>query len=540
MKDLWYHNAVIYALDVETFQDTDNDGVGDFQGLINRLNYLSGLGVTCLWLRPFYPSPLRDDGYDVMDYYTIDSRFGNMGDFVDFIKKAEALGIKVIIDLVINHTSNQHPWFQQARKDKNSKYRNYYVWSDEPDKEYKQKNILAEDGIWNYDKEAQAYYLHHFYKEQPDLNVSNPEVRKEIKKIMGFWLQLGVSGFRIDAAHILIKEVGSRKEGAKKVLHILEELRNFLKSRSHQAILLAEANVPVKELKDFFGQGSRMHLLFNFITNKHLFLSMARENPQPLIKALVKLKDIDGQWVNFMRHHDELNLEMLKKEERKEVFDAFAPDEDMRIFGHGIRRRLPPMLDNNRGCIELFYSVMFALPGIPLINYGEEIGMGDDLSQEGRNSVRTVMQWDDSLNAGFSKVKEMKLVHSVIKDGEFDHKKINVTKQINYTDSLLNWFSRLIITRKFCPQLGYGDWEVIKVKDDNILALKCVWQKEVVITFHNFSNKKIIFKTGFDDKKYENLTEIFSNKPYKNIKGLEGEVEITAHGYRWFKCMICI
>jgi maltose alpha-D-glucosyltransferase / alpha-amylase len=537
MKDLWYHNSVVYALDVETFMDANCDGVGDFDGLVNKLDYLASLGVNCLWLRPFYPSPLADDGYDVMDYYDVDSRFGHLGDFVDFVRKADAFGIKIIIDLVVNHTSNKHPWFLESRKSSESKYRDFYVWTDEPDKEYNQKNILGEEGIWNYDEKAKAYYLHHFLKEQPDLNIANEEVRNEIKKIMGFWLQLGVSGFRIDAAHIMIKEVGNRKKKADKVLHILEELREFLRSRSHDAILLAEANVPVKELVDFFKDGNRMHLLFNFITNKNLFLSMARENPQPIIKALKDLKSIDGQWVNFLRHHDELNLEMLKEKEREEVFEAFAPDEDMRIFGHGIRRRLPPMLNNDRQKLELIYSAMFAIPGIPLINYGEEIAMGDDLREKGRNSVRTVMQWDKTSNAGFSRAKKINLEHSVVDFGEFDYRKINVANQQKSPDSFFNWMSRLIMVRKQCAQLGYGEWEVIKCKNQHIMVIMCRWKNDSILTIHNFSGEEQEFTIEEVDK-LNLYVELFSSCKYDKIEKITENLKVEAFGYRWFKCSI--
>ncbi|MDQ3190923.1 MAG: alpha-amylase family protein [Bacteroidota bacterium] len=538
MKDLWYHNAIIYALDVETYKDSNGDGIGDFEGLVHKLDYLSGLGVNCLWLRPFFPSPLVDDGYDVKDYYNVDQRFGNLGDFVDFIIKAKSFGIRVIIDLVANHTSDKHEWFQQARKDKNSKYRDYYIWADKPLEEYKQENILKEEGIWNYDEVAQAYYLHHFYKEQPDLNISNPEVRKEIKKIMGFWLKLGISGFRIDAAHILIREIGDEKLNTDKLLAILDEMREFINSRNNEGILLAEANVKSDELHRFFGNGNRMHLLFDFITNKNLFLSMARENPEPLISALQNIKGIKGHWVNFMRHHDELNLEMLEEEQRNEVFEAFAPDPDMRIYGHGIRRRLPPMLNGNRKKIELIYSVMFSLPGVPLINYGEEISMGDDLSQKGRSSVRTVMQWDNLKNAGFSNAPAMVLEHSVIDFGEFDYKKVNVISQQNDPDSFLNWMTRLINTRKQCPQLGYGKWKILKSNAKCVLSFYCEYEGEIVVIFHNFKSEDCKLKLEKGDEKFENLVEIFSNRKYDKLDNLMDEIKIDDSGYRWFKCGI--
>ena len=536
MKDLWYHNAIIYALDVETYMDANGDGIGDFEGLVSKLDYLSGLGVNCLWLRPFFPSPLVDDGYDVMEYYNVDSRFGDLGDFVDFITKSKALGIRIIIDLVANHTSYQHRWFQEARKDLNSKYRDYYIWADKPLEEYKQENILKEEGIWHYDKIAGAFYLHHFYKEQPDLNISNPEVRKEIKKIMGFWLQLGVSGFRVDAAHILIREIGNNKVQAEKVLEILDEMREFINMRNNEAVLVAEANVKAGELHRFFGNGNRMHLLFDFITNKNLFLAMAREDPKPLITALHNIRGVKGQWVNFLRHHDELNLEMLEEGERNEVFDAFAPEEDMRIYGHGIRRRLPPMFNGDRKRIELIYAVMFSLPGIPLINYGEEILMGDDLSQKGRSSVRTVMQWSDLKNAGFSIAPSILMEHSVIDFGEYAFKKINVAEQQKNPKSFLNWIGRLISIRKQSPQLGYGKWSVLESNSNCVLSFYSEWENELIIVLHNFKNSKCKIKLKKPDKELENLVEIFSNCEYQKIKDLDEVIDIEGFGYRWFKC----
>jgi maltose alpha-D-glucosyltransferase / alpha-amylase len=535
MKDLWYHNAIIYALDVETYMDSDHNGVGDFQGLISRLDYLAGLGINCIWLRPFYPSPLKDDGYDVMDYYGIDERLGNHGDFVDLVYKADALGIKILIDLVVNHTSNKHPWFEESRRNKNSKYRDYYIWSDKPDSDYVQKNILEEGGIWTYDELADAYYLHHFYKEQPDLNVSNPNVKSEIKKIMGFWLQMGVAGFRIDAAHILTKDAGGRKNAEEQVMEILEEMREFIQQRKSDAILLAEANTPINELKKFFGNGNRMHLLFNFITNKHLFLSMARENPKPLINALEKMRSITGQWVNFLRHHDELNLEMLQEEERNEVFEAFAPDKDMRIFGHGIRRRLPPMLNGNRKRLELIYAVTFCLPGIPLINYGEEIGMGDDLSQKGRSSVRTVMQWDEGKNAGFSFAPKIELEHSVIDFGEYDYKKINVAAQQKDLHSFLNWMERLISTRRQCPQIGYGEWEILKTNVENVFCIYSKWMQDSIITIHNFSKNEKEVELIKTDIKFDSFSEVFSDSDYHKVSSPKEKIILKGYGYRWFK-----
>lgn len=423
MKDLWYKNAIVYSLDVETFMDSDGNGVGDFQGLINRLDYLSALGITCLWLLPFYPSPNRDNGYDVMDYYNIDPRLGTLGDFVEFMHQARERGIRVLIDLVVNHTSNQHPWFVAAKSDKNSKYHDYYVWSENPPKTPPELLVFpdVEDSIWEYDEQANTYYLHHFYKEQPDLNIANPAVREEICKIMGFWLELGVSGFRIDAVPFLIKGIGIEGADPEKLRGFLEEMRDFVSSRQGDAVLLAEANVDREQIPVYFAKGDRMHILFNFLLNQHLFLALARQESTALREGLKTLPDIPDicQWLNFVRHHDELTLDRITSSEREEIFAAFAPEKTMQIFGRGIRRRLPPMMGGSRRRIELIYSLLFTLPGTPMLRYGEEIGMGDDLSLEGRDSVRTVMQWSDAANGGFSTAATDALARPAIANGEY-------------------------------------------------------------------------------------------------------------------------
>ncbi len=534
MQDKWYTNATIYALDVETYMDGNGDGIGDFQGLISRLDYLSGLGINCIWLRPFYPSPRADDGYDIMNYYDVDKRYGSLGDFVDFITKAKAIGIRVIIDIVANHTSNKHPWFQQARKDRKSPFRDYYIWSKKPRKDQKQQSMISDSGIWQYDRSAREYYLHHFLKEQPDLNLANPEVLEEIKKIMGFWLQLGVCGFRIDAAHIWLEPTRTKKKYQDQLLGILNEMRDHVKHRNSEAVLLAEANVPAGSLHKFFANGTRMDLLFNFIVNQRLFLSVAREEPAALMEAMTDLKDIKGEWVNFLRHHDELNLEMLNDEEKQTVFDAFAPGKNMQIFGHGIRRRLPPMLDNNRKKLEHLYALMFSLPGIPLINYGEEIAMGDDLDKKGRLSVRTVMQWENSRNAGFTRSRNAMPEHTPISRGKYSYSKVNVSAQQREPGSFLNWMERLISTRKQCPQLSYGKWDFIKNNKPQVLSFCCEYGEDIILVLHNFSAEKTTTKLK-TDKNIKKLIELFSNREYESARTINDSFTIDGYGYRWFK-----
>src|SRR6201988_3081389 len=407
IDDLWYKNAIVYCLSVGTYLDTNADGVGDFQGLLRRLDYLQGLGVTAIWLLPFQQSPGRDDGYDVSDYYTVDPRYGSLGDFVEFTQGCRQRGLRVLIDLVVNHTSDEHPWFQQARKDPKSKHRDWYVWS-------KKKPANANKGMvfpgvqkstWSYDKEAGAWYFHRFYDFQPDLNTSNPEVQAEILKIMGFWIQQGVSGFRMDAVPFVIATKGPKVRKPVEQYDMLRFLREFLQWRKGDSIILAEANVLPETDMEYFGRdGDRMHMMFNFHVNQHLFYALAAADSRPLIKSMkaTNPRPATAQWGQFLRNHDELDLGRLTPEQRQAVFDAFAPDPNMQLYQRGIRRRLMPMLQGDRRRMELAYSLMLTLPGTPVIRYGDEIGMGDDLSLPERQCARTPMQWSTEPQAGFS------------------------------------------------------------------------------------------------------------------------------------------
>lgn len=538
MKDIWYKNAIIYSLDVETFMDSDGDGVGDFVGLCKHLDYLTSLGVNCLWLLPFYPSSNRDNGYDVTDYYNVDSRLGNLGDFVEFMHMTRERGIRVIIDLVVNHTSNQHPWFQFARSDKNSKYHNYYVWSDDPDRHPQAEPVFPdrEHSIWEYDEKAGAYYLHHFYKEQPDLNISNPAVQEEIWKIMGFWLELGVSGFRVDAAPFLIESIGMEKPNRENLQNVLSQMRDFIIERTKDGVLLAEANVAPENIPIYFGNGDRMQMLFGFLLNQYLFLALAEEKADYLKKGFNILPDIPpgAQWVNFLRHHDELTLDKLSEDDREKVFAAFAPDEEMRIYGRGIRRRLSSMLKGDRRRLELAYSLLFSLPGTPLLRYGDEIGMGDDLSLEGRTSVRTPMQWSNINNGGFSKASPEKLVRLVISGGEYGYQQVNVGMQQRDPHSLLNWMERVIRIRKQCPEFGNGEWRILETDRSQVFAHCCRWQDDIAIAIHNLSAQPctVTLKTDEYDTKY--LMDLLGDRQYQPISNCHS-IPIEGYGYRWFR-----
>ena len=387
-SDLWWKTAVVYCLDVETFFDLDGDGVGDLPGLVNRIDYLADLGVTCLWLMPFYPTPDRDDGYDITDFYGVDSRLGSHGDLVELIRTARDRGIRVIADLVVNHTSDRHPWFKAARSSKNSPYRDYYVWRSDRPPDTSKETVFPdqEKSIWEYDEKSGEYFLHRFYKHQPDLNVANPRVRDEIAKVIGFWLKLGLSGFRVDAVPFLLETTGAseRELGEFADPHeYLRSLRAFIGRRSGEAVLLGEVNLPHKEQLLYFGgdDGDELSLQFDFIGMQNVYLSLARHDARPLVKALAErpAPSSDVQWATFVRNHDELTLDKLTDEERAEVFAAFGPEERMQIFGRGLIRRLPPMLGGDPRRIRMVYSLLFSLPGTPVLFYGEEIGMGENL-----------------------------------------------------------------------------------------------------------------------------------------------------------------
>ena len=437
MGDRWYSEAVVYCLDIDTYADSDGDGVGDIRGLIGRLDYLARLGVTCLWLHPIHPSPNRDDGYDVTDFYNVDPRFGTLGDFAELLHQAQNRGIRVIIDLVVNHTSDEHPWFQSARSSPDSPYRDWFVWSDTEPADRHQGMVFPgeQDETWSYDRTAKAWFYHRFYKFQPDLNFANPEVRDEIKKIMSFWLQLGVSGFRMDAVPFIIELTEPGNPNSPKDFEFLTEMRQHVQWRRGDAVLLAEANVEPDQLPTFFGDasgsGNRIHMLFDFMLNGRLMLALAREDPESLIEALrdTPKLPVGGQWATFLRNHDEIDLSRLTTEQRNQVYAQFGPDENMRIYDRGIRRRLAPMLGNDRRRIELAYALQFSMRGTPVLRYGEEIGMGEDLSLPGREAIRTPMQWSYQPNAGFSTADPEKLVRPVIDKGEFGYQNVNVTAQ---------------------------------------------------------------------------------------------------------------
>ncbi|GAB4365885.1 MAG: alpha-amylase family protein [Elainellaceae cyanobacterium] len=541
MLDLWYKSAIIYCLDVEIFMDSNDDGIGDFKGLIDRLDYLRGLGINCIWLMPFYPSPNRDNGYDITDYYNVDPRLGTLGDFVEFTRQANERGIRVIVDLVVNHTSIEHPWFKAACKDKNSKYHNFYIWSDQQPHDADEGVIFPgyQHSTWTYSEEAGAYYFHRFYAHQADLNIANPEVREELYKIMGFWLQLGISGFRVDAAPFLIELKGIEEQADVTDPYVyLKEMRDFLSWRRGDAIILAEANVAAEHVPEYFGDGEKLQMLFNFIVNQHLILAIAREEAEPLIKGLETLPTIPaiGQWAHFIKNHDELSLDKLSNDEQNEILKRFHQDkEQVWIYDRGIRRRFPPLVDNDPRRIRLAYSLLLTLPGTPVLFYGEEIGMGDNLELPQRTSIRTPMQWSSEANGGFSNVPTDQLIHPVIDDQEYGYQHLNVVKQRRDPDSLLNWMERAIRMRKECSEFGWGNWKVLETDHPSVFAHCCQWQDGTVIAIHNFSQEDCCIHLPLEMQDQPHLIDLLGDRPYTLIQNPEEGIPLEGYGYRWLR-----
>ena len=539
INDLWYKNAVIYCLSVATYMDANGDGIGDFEGLMRRLDYLQGLGVTALWLMPFQPSPCKDDGYDVADYYGVDPRYGTLGDFVEFTRGCEQRGMRVLIDLVVNHTSNEHPWFQEACRDPKSKYRDWYVWSARKPKNADSGVVFpgVQRSTWNYDKTAKAYYFHRFYDFQPDLNTSNPEVQAEILKIMGFWLQLGVSGFRMDAVPFVIAKKGAGVTRPTEQYDMLRAFSEFLTWRKGEGIILAEANVlPNTDLQYFGDSGERLQMMFNFEVNQHLFFALASGDSRPLVKAMkdTKPRPATAQWGQFLRNHDELDLGRLKKSQRETVFAAFGPDKNMQLYQRGIRRRLTPMLQGDRRRLELAYSLMMTLPGTPVIRYGDEIGMGDDLRLPERNCARTAMQWSTEPHGGFT--KSAKPVSPVISDGPYSFQHVNVAAQRRDPNSLLNWMERIIRMRKEVPEIGWGDFSFVRTGSSQVLAMRYAWRNNSVLCVHNLGSEpqEVYLSLQADEADCVLVNLLSEDHSYPEKKGRH-RISLEPYGYRWFR-----
>ncbi len=544
MSERWYKEAVVYCVDVASFQDSNGDGCGDIPGLISRLDYLSRLGVTCLWLNPIHPSPLRDNGYDVSDYYGIHPRLGTLGDFAELAVQARERGIRLLLDLVVNHTSDEHPWFQSARRDADSPYRGWYVWSDTEPADRRQGIVFPgeQTETWTYDRAARRWYFHRFYDFQPDLDWSNPAVRAEIRKVMTFWLQLGASGFRIDAAPFVLEQVEADVDPGPLDFTILDEWRQGVQWNAGDAVLLCEANVDRDQLAKYCaaaedGPNDRAHMLFAFWLNAQVWLGLARQTAEPLVATLAQLPKLPAmaQWATFLRNHDELDLSRLTDDQRTEVMRSFAPKPQMREFDRGIRRRLAPMMAGDRRRMELAHSLLFSLPGTPVLRYGEEIGMGEDLSLPGREAIRMPMQWDDTANAGFSPVARTRLVRPVISRGRFGYRRVNVRDQRGDTDSFLRWFESMIRALRECPEIGVGTLQVIdKGAPPAVLVLRYDAPEGSILVLHNLADApaEVALDRVAD---VQHAYQVFGDAGYEPLAPRSPSVRLNGWGYCWLR-----
>ncbi len=534
---LWYMNSVIYNVDVSVFKDSNGDGVGDFNGLTQELGYLKSLGVDMIWLSPFQPSPGRDDGYDITDYYQVDPKNGTRADFDHFMQQAKKLHLKVIMDLVLNHTSIEHPWFKRAEADTSSAYFNWYVWKKKQPKDYNKG--MAFPGIqsetWTYDEVSKHYYFHRFYDFQPDLNYENLAVQKESLNIVSYWLKAGMDGFRLDAVPFILDQPEKGDAKGNEMFYILSNLEKETKKINPDAILLGEANVPPKESGEYFGQnGTRLQMMFNFYANQFLFYSLADGSTGKFKTALreTQNKPAQAQWAWFLRNHDEIDLGRLSSSERNEVYKVMGPEKNMQLYKRGIRRRLAPMV-GNKNEIKFCYALLYSLPGAPVIRYGEELGMGEDLTLQERLSVRTPMQWSDTLNAGFTTAKQA--FRAVISSGDYSYKKVNEAAEEKDPNSLLNFIKNIIAVRKQCPEIGLGKWQVLDTDNDKALAIKYEYKGKMLITVYNFSKEALSVTVKDTSTTNAKLTGLLNIKDSKSISDAKFKANLPAYGCQWYR-----
>ncbi|HJR80586.1 MAG TPA: maltose alpha-D-glucosyltransferase [Anaerolineales bacterium] len=525
-ESLWYKDATFYQIYVRAFRDSNGDGHGDLKGLTQKLDYLQELGVDCLWLMPLYPSPLRDDGYDIADYYNIAETFGTLEDFKNLIEAAHTRNIRIITDLVLNHTSDQHPWFQAARAERNSPYRDYYVWSD-TDQKYREARIIfldTEPSNWTWDETARQFFWHRFYSSQPDLNYDNPKVQEEMINVASFWLDLGIDGFRADAVPYLFEREGTNCENLPETHVYLKRLRAFMDQTYPGRILLCEANQWPEDVRPYFGDGDEFHMGFHFPIMPRIFMALKKERAEDMRDILHRTPSIpeNCQWCIFLRNHDELTLEMVTEEERQWMWENYAPEPRMRL-NLGIRRRLAPLLDNDRRKIELANSLLFTLPGSPIIYYGDEIGMGDNIELFDRNGVRTPMQWDDSPNAGFTTGKPF----AEVIQGDFGYQSVNVANQRAEETSLFHTIRRMMKIRKQHRAFGRGSMEWVETGNPAVAAYARKYKEEIVLILNNLSgsSQTIHLPTEYRGEATALLTE--------NQFQLESSLVLQPYSYVW-------
>jgi maltose alpha-D-glucosyltransferase/alpha-amylase len=541
-RDIWYKNNLIYTLDIKMFKDSDGDGTGDIQGLISKLDYIKSLGAGIIWLPPFFPSPLQDDGYDISDYYKVDPRIGTMDDFKELIREAAKRGMHIIIDLVLNHTAVQHTWFQQARQP-GSVSHDWYIWAAKAPKNQDKGMVFIgyQDGLWAYDSIAQSSYYHRFYNFEPDLNSQNPLVKQEMEKIMRFWLATGIAGFRVDAVTYLTEKADTTTRNAEfeHDYSILKRIRDISDSVHSSNIVLGEASVNAGQTDNFFGKnGESLNMIFNFYADQWIFYALATEDTRGLQKILEASRDIPLQssWVYFLRNQDEMGMGKLSKTEKEKVYKVFAPEKNMQLYDRGVRRRLAPMLNNNGQWLKMAYSFLFSMQGVPLIRYGDEIGMGDDLNLNERLAVRTPMQWNDSINGGFS--TNLKTLRPVIsEDSIFSYRSINVARSEKDSSSLLHWIITLAQLRKNYPGIAYGNQQFIKTGNEHVLAVRYDWNGKMILIVHNFSKQQQQITCTLDGTGY--LQNILSPSEklihVRRLNMADYQFSIEPYGFAWYE-----
>ncbi|MBI2393337.1 MAG: maltose alpha-D-glucosyltransferase [Deltaproteobacteria bacterium] len=542
MDSQWHKDAIIYQLHVRGFYDSSGDGIGDFRGLTEKLEYIKDLGATAIWLLPMYPSPLKDDGYDIADYYGINPDFGTIDDFRTFLDRAHTLGLRVLTELVVNHTSDQHKWFQEARKSRESPYRDWYVWAD-TDEKYKEARIIftdTEKSNWTFDPVAGQFFWHRFFSHQPDLNYDNPEVVKAVLDVMSYWLDMGVDGFRVDAVPYLIEREGTNCENLPETHAILKELRRKIDKAYKGRILLGEANQWPVDVRPYFGEPDKgepeFHMAFHFPLMPRMFMALRREERKPIAEILGQTPPIpeECQWGIFLRNHDELTLEMVTDEERDYMYKMYARDPRMRV-NVGIRRRLAPLMDNDRRQIELLKAMLMSMPGTPIIYYGDEIGMGDNIYLGDRNGVRTPMQWSPDRNAGFSKADPQRLYFPVNQDPVYGFMAVNVEAQQRSPYSLLNFMKRLIDVRKKYPVFGRGTMELLHPTNKAVFAYVREWERRHVLCVNNLSSRAQMVE--LDLIRFAGVTpvEMLGEEPFREVSSEPYVLTLPPYGFLWLR-----